>query len=218
MSSIVNANRKAIAAFGFAFTLYAVLAQSIISVETSMESGMTFLQASIRYISFLTILTNAAMCMVFLAALVRGQKWLSYFRKPQTRAIVAATITLVAFYYHFLIAPENPNAGMEKINDLLLHYVNPLLYVFWFVGFNRSGTLTYRKVLVMLVPIVVYFAYVMMRGEITGQYPYDIINAREFGYLAALKGAAIIATALILLNALYVAVDRSILVTKPSES
>lgn len=205
--------RRGLALIGFAFGLFALVAQAIISVGNYTEEGLNILQALVRHFSYLTTLTNWAIVFIYFAALVRGQRWLSIFRKPATRATAASMITLVAVYYHLVLSADSTAEGVGVITDILNHYLGPLIYLAWFILYNRTGTLEFKKAFIMLLPGLIYLAYILMRGEVVGEYPYGIVNAGDYGYLAVAKGTSLLVLAVFVLNLLYVALDRSILNT-----
>ncbi|MCB9994132.1 MAG: Pr6Pr family membrane protein [Hyphomicrobiaceae bacterium] len=202
--------KRTMALFGFAFGTFALVAQCSLSVQTYLGEGMDLVSAIVRYFTFLTIITNLGIVLIFLACLRPGSRWLRHFRTPHTRATAAAVITLVAVYYHFVLAAENHDTGVAKIDDVLFHYVEPALYIVWFLFFARSGTLKYRQALSMLVPATIYLAWVLARGAVTGMYPYDVVDVSKFGYLTVAKGVGLLFAAGILLNLFYIAVDRTV--------
>ncbi|MCC0024839.1 MAG: Pr6Pr family membrane protein [Hyphomicrobiaceae bacterium] len=201
--------KRTLALFGFAFGSFALIAQGIMSVNNYLGEGMSFLGALVRYLSFLTILTNASIVLIFLAGIRPSARWLRPFRAPFARATTAAVITLVAVYYHLVLAADNHEVGVGKVNDILFHYVQPALYLIWFFAFARSSSLRYPQALTMLVPPMVYLAWVLARGAVTGMYPYDVVDAGKFGYLTVAKGVGMLIAAGFILNLFYIAVDRT---------
>ena len=74
--------RKTVAAAGFAIGLIALVLQFFVIVLPAIDAGRGIIGSVVYYFSFFTILTNIGLVLIYLGALVRGQRWLSFFRKP----------------------------------------------------------------------------------------------------------------------------------------
>lgn len=205
-------HRRALALMGFAFGAFALVAQAWFSIGGSMESGLNGLQATVRFISHGSILANGGIVLVYLGAVLKGHRWLSPFRKPFTRSLLGAGITLVTLHYYFTFSDAAPLETMARIADYTLHYVCPAIYVIWLAAHNRTGTLRVSQAFSMLVPALIYIAYILMRGEVTADYPYQLLNARELGYSAVAQTVALAGLVLLALNVAFVAIDRAVLV------
>lgn len=210
--------RLTLAFFGFAFALFALVSQSVISIGADMETGFNFVQACINFISSLTILTTAAMVVLFFSAIVKGQRWLWFARKPITRSTLATMITIAAVYHHQILAPSDETQGIEKLLVIMLNYICPAIYLGWVIRFNRSGTLKFEQAIPMLIAPLCYVAYVLFRGEITWQYPYAVLNARNLGYYPTVQNIALLAIALLVLNIIYIIIDRAVIAGEKASS
>ncbi|MCB9994131.1 MAG: Pr6Pr family membrane protein [Hyphomicrobiaceae bacterium] len=202
--------RRITAWIGLVIGLAALVLQFTITIPASMESGRTALASVIFYFSFFTILTNIFVVLIYLGALVRGQRWLTPFRLPWVRGMAAASITLVMGFYALVLADLWQPEGLFWVCDVALHYVAPILYLAWFALWNRSGTLTYRHITRMLSYPVAYLIYVMFRGEIVGEYPYPVLDVQAHGYLQVAINVAGLLIVLVALCAAAVAIDRRV--------
>lgn len=180
-------------------------------VPASMADGKSLPSAIVYFFSFFTNLTNILLVLVYLGALVRGGRWLMVFRKPITRATAAATIVLVGLYYHFTLSGLYQIDGPLAVTVILMHYVAPILYVVWYVLWNRTGTLKWTAAPVMLAYPLVYLVFVLGRGALSGEYPYPTFDAGVLGYGAVAVNALTLLVYLAVLNAAAVAIDRSLL-------
>lgn len=203
--------RKPVAIAGFVIGFLALALQFSITIPASMQAGRSLPLSIIYFFSFFTILTNILLALIYAGAFVRGQSWLSLFRKPVTRATAAACITLVGGFYHFVLASLWQPEGLFWVCDMLLHYVAPIIYLIWFASWNRTGTLKFSKIPVMLVYPLVYLVYVLFRGEIVHEYPYPVLNALELGYGQVAINVLGLLVILSFLSALAVMIDRSLL-------
>ena len=208
--------RRLIAIAGLVVGLFALVVQFAIMVPASLANGRDIVSAIVYYFSFFTILTNTLLVLVYLGAVVRGQRWLMLFRKPVTRATAAATITLVGTYYHFALSGLYQVDGLLEVCIVIMHYVAPVLYLIWFAGWNRTGTLKWAAIPKMLVYPLVYLIFILLRGAVTGEYPYPSFDVAVLGYGPVAVTSAVLLVALIVFNAVAIAVDRSLLASKRS--
>lgn len=183
--------------------------QFAISIPAYMANGMSLPAALVQFFSFFTILTNLTITLVYLSDLV-GWTGLGWFRKPVTRAMMAGVMALVMIFYHVMLRPIWQPEGLFLVCDYLLHYVAPLLYMTWWTIIQRHGTLDYAAVPAMLVPPLVYLAYVMVRGAVTNAYPYPTLNASELGYGQVAINVVMVAVGLSILYLITIGIDRAL--------
>lgn len=157
--------------------------------------------------SFFTHLSNLGLVLVYLSALTdwRGLAWL---RHPVGRASMAGNITLVMVFFLFLLAPNFTFTGGLLVANYLLHYAAPLLYLVWWPAFIPHGTLRYLQIPMMLLPGLVYVILVLIRGAITAEYPYAILDANSAGYGGVAIGVMTILVSVAIFCTVLVAVDR----------
>jgi hypothetical protein len=130
----------------------------------------------VYYWTFLTNLSNGVLLLIYIADL-SGVRWLGWLRNPVTKTGMAGIMMLVMFFYHFMLAPTLPDLSpLLDLSNVLLHYVTPLLFLAWWVLFTPHGTLRSRDLPMMLVPGLVYVAYVQLRAPFAGEYPYTILD------------------------------------------
>ena len=208
--------RRLVAIAGLVIGLFALVAQFALMVPAKMASGSDPVSAVIYYFSFFTTLTNMLVVLIYLGAIVRGQRWLMLFRKPVTRATAAAAITLVGAYYHLMLAGLYQIEGLMAVCVFIMHYVAPVLYLVWFAAWNRSGTLQMNAIPAMLAYPLIYLIFILVRGAMTSDYPYPSfdIGALGFGPVAAMSAALMVV--LIAFSAVAITVDRSLLASKRS--
>lgn len=165
--------------------------------------------ALIWYVTYFTHLTNIGLVLVYLAVLTRW-RWLGWFTRPVTQALIGGHILLVMIYYHFMLAGLYPLEGAMLVATYLLHYVTPIWYLVWWGVFARHGSLAWRDIPWMLVPGLVYVAWALGRGAITGEYPYTILDPTTLGYVAVAIGIGTLVVAVVIFCAAMVGADKLI--------
>lgn len=187
----------------------ALLLQFAITIPLRLGNGDSIFGAAIFYFSFFTILTNLAVVVIYASELWPRQG-LSWFRSPVTRGMLAAAITLVMAFYHFILAETWEPQGFGLVADVALHYVAPIVYALWWVVFMRHGVLKWSGIPVMLLPPTLYLIYAMIRGAIVNEYPYPILEANRLGYGAVALNVLMVLAALTVLCAVAVGLDRAL--------
>jgi hypothetical protein len=165
--------------------------------------------ATVRYFSFFTILSNLLVAVVATSA-ATGGNWapLRFWRKPRVRGLAALCIAVTCLIYVTILAGQWRPQGPQLIADRALHYVLPLLYLFWWVVLLPHGTLVWRDALRWLWFPLVFFAWTLLRGAIVHEYPYAFIDVDHLGYGTALTNALMVGVVFVVLGLGLVAIDR----------
>lgn len=187
---------------------YTVIMPAVTVVSETNPVARSFPNALVYYFSFFTHLTNLGLVLVYLSEFVPGP-WVGWFRKPWARASMAAVIILVMLYYHFMLAPFLTDlTGAIVYTNILLHYVTPILYLLWWGIFSSHGTLRFAAIPLLLVPPLIYLGYILVRGAIVSEYPYDIIDVGKFGYGQVAINALVLTVAVAIFAAIVVGADK----------
>ena len=185
----------------------ALILQFTITMALRLNAGDSIVGAVLFYLSFFTIITNLALVLIYAAELRPG--WpLGWFREPVTQGMMAAAITLVMVFYHLILAETWDPQGLSLVCDVSLHYLTPIVYVFWWVAYTRHGALRWTDIPTMLLPPTIYLIWAMTRGAFVGEYPYPILEADRLGYgIVALNVVAVL-VGLTALCAIAIGADR----------
>jgi hypothetical protein len=101
---------------------------------------------------------------------------------PVLRTGVALYIVTAMIIYDIVQRPAWTPMGLQFVADLGLRYVVPLLYLFDWLFFVPKARLRPRHALLWLGFPFVYGLYSLVRGAITGWYPYPYLDAGHSGY------------------------------------
>lgn len=195
------------AAVGLLIGIAGLILQFALTIPASMEAGRNLFMSLIHFFSYFTIQTNLILVLVYGAAL-SSASILSLFRKPETRVMIAALITLVMVFYHFILAPTWAPEGMWKVADVILHYVTPLFYLVWFTVLRYTQGVRFAAIPWMVVYPIIYVAYVLVRGAVIGEYPYAIFDAAANGYAVVARDCAILLVGIVILLIIAIFVDK----------
>jgi hypothetical protein len=190
--------------FGLTVDWVAIL--PIMFVTETNPVARSFPDFFVYFWTYFTHLTNLGLVLTYVG-LLSGWRWLGWFRRPTTQAAIAAYITLVMAFFHFMLAPLYDFEGLLAIGNVVLHYVCPILYLAWWAAFAPHGALRYRDIPVMVIPGFVYVVWVLVRGLWANEYPYAILDAAKSGYGGVAIGVGIILVAIAIFSAILIWLD-----------
>ncbi|MEK0430655.1 MAG: hypothetical protein RL139_459 [Gemmatimonadota bacterium] len=145
----------------------------------------------VNYFGYFTILTNLLVALVLtVPAVAPAGRAGRFFSDLRTTWTASAGIVVVGVAYHLLLSAIYNPTGVEALTDLAFHYIVPVLYAAYWVAFTdvREARWT-RQVGALSVYPTAYFAYLVVRGQLIGTYPYFFVDVREIGLLAAFRNA-----------------------------
>ena len=200
--------RRALPLLGLLIGAGTLLTQFALTMSLSQANGRTLLGSVIFLFSFFTILSNllAAFCLAAFAFPRCGH--LAFFRKPRVATAIALYMLVVAAIYIAILEGLWVPTGLMRVLDTLLHYVMPALFLVFWAVFVPKGATRYADIPRFLAFPALYGAYVMLRGALTGEYPYPILDAGRLGYAAAFANMAAITMLFTVLGAVFVAADK----------
>lgn len=215
MVATLQKTRYGVAALGFALGLAAQITSLMVSVSHQLSEGKSFVAAVLHFLGFLTDLTNIWVILIYAAALFATSR-LEFFRSPLVQTSALATFMLVMLFQHFILKPtEAPLVGIDIYTDLANHYINPALYLIWWLLALPHKRLRPMALPVIMMPAVLYPVYVLIRGPILGEYPYRVIDVNLHGYAFVLAymvqvviGFAILCLLALAANALAFGVSK----------
>jgi hypothetical protein len=189
-----------------ALAWFAIVLQYALTIA---NSGAPVLEATVRYLSFFTILTN------ILVAVALTLPWLSprsqiglFFAKPSVRSAILTYIIIVAVIYHYLLAKLWDPQGWQYVADTIEHVVTPALYAIDWVLFVPKGTLRWRSAFVWLLYPLGYALYSLIHGAVTEFYPYPFLDVAEFGYRDILLNMGVLVLVFFGLALALILIDR----------
>ncbi|WLH91467.1 Pr6Pr family membrane protein [Pseudomonas sp. FP453] len=146
-------------------------------------SGASLLGGLVNFFSFFTVLTNTLAVVVLSYALVkRDSAAKRFFLAPKVSSGIAVSIAVVGLAYSLLLRHLWQPEGFQFIADELLHDVMPVLFLIYWWRCVPKGTLQLKHIGAWVIYPLVYFAYVLLRGHLLGQYQYPFIDVDTLGY------------------------------------
>ncbi|GAB4135571.1 MAG: Pr6Pr family membrane protein [Cyanobacteria bacterium J069] len=188
---------------------FALLLQLQVTINTSLGKGLTLWTAIARYFSYFTIENNILVALVFTAVALRSSSTAAkFFTKPRVQTAIAAYITIVGLVYHLLLRNIWNPQGWQLLADNVLHYVTPLFYILFWLAFVQKSTIHWKSLPSWLIYPVIYSVFTLVRGAITGWYPYPFINAAELGYARVLINTLFVFLGFAIISSIFMAIAR----------
>jgi hypothetical protein len=173
------------------------------STDASLLGGL------INFFSFFTVLTNTLVVVVLSYALVsRDSTAKRWFLTPAVTSGVAASIVVVSLAYNLLLRHLWSPTGFQFIADELLHDVMPVLFLIYWWRCVPKGRLRFKHIGAWVIYPLVYFAYVLLRGHLLGQYQYPFIDVATLGYPQVFVNAGGLLAGFVLIAVAVVGLDK----------
>jgi len=138
--------------------------------------------ATIRYLGYFTILTNILVGLAFTAPFLNpNSKIRAFFERQTVRAAIALYILVVAVVYWALLASIHNPVGLSAIANIGLHLVLPVLYIIDWLAFSSKGSMSFKSLPYWVAYPMAYGILNIIRGQLTGFYPYPFLNITELG-------------------------------------
>ena len=194
-----------------------VALQLYLSINLAMANGKTIFTGVIIFLSFFTILTNILVCLVLSYASPVSKpgskaksKLTKFFSEPLVASGVAVSIAMVGIIYHLLLRKIWNPQGLQLIADLALHYLMPTLFIIYWALFVKKASLRWFSSIIWCIYPIAYLCYSLVRGTITGSYPYPFIDVSTIGYQQALTNSAGLLVFFVVLGLVFVAAGKFI--------
>jgi hypothetical protein len=155
------------------------------------ELGASLLGGLVNFLSFFTVLTNTLAAVVLTWELTQRESAVRrWFLLPAVRSGIAVSIALVGLAYNLLLRHLWQPQGWQFIADELLHDVMPVLFIIYWGLWVPKGTLRLAHIGLWMIYPLVYFAYILLRGDLLAAYPYPFIDVASLGYPQVFINAA----------------------------
>ncbi|MCT3691361.1 Pr6Pr family membrane protein [Elizabethkingia anophelis] len=165
---------------------FAVIAQYYLVIENRTISVS---EATIRFFSFFTILTNILVALYFSIIFISGNKSVSLINAPGTLTFITIYITVVGLVYQVALRHLWHPQGMQRLVDELLHSVIPIFVVLFWYLYEAKKSLKFRQTIKWLTYPLIYFIYILVRGNQSGFYSYPFIDVSVLGFPAVIQNA-----------------------------
>jgi hypothetical protein len=184
-----------------------LITQTTLTVIAMMYDGKSLGTALIQVTGYFTLWTNALVAVVC-GLIVVGRLNQS---SKQGRLLVGGTayaIAMVGIVYQTLLASQWNPTGLWFFSDLGVHAVTPIAMTLFWLWAGATGQATWRDGLLWLVWPSFYVVHAMIRGVITGWFPYFFLDATEQGWPRTFVVVGVLLIVFAVAAQVYVALGR----------
>lgn len=181
---------------------FAVIAQYALMLNNSV---IAVGEATLRFFSYFTILTNIMVAVFFTAALFNA----SFTKRAGLLSAITVYIIIVGLVYQVALRHIWDPQGLQQWVDELLHSVIPLGTLLYWSLFEKKG-LRYSQIFAWSIYPLIYLLFTLVRGNISGFYPYPFVNVIEIGMQQTLINTLIILALFMALSFVFIFINRKV--------
>ena len=181
----------------------------IISIRFSTGINSPCIGGMASFLSFFTVDTNILVTVALAAAAIAGSSGIvRFFASPPVNATLAASIAIVGIGYSLLLRNLWNPTGLQFLADVVMHDVMPIVFlIYWWIWAAKKD-LRWTDVPLFCAYPLIYLAYAMLRGALSGIYPYPFIDVGQLGYARVCTNLMGCAAAFVVVSIAVVAVAR----------
>ena len=184
--------------------------QLAVSVNLLAPQGMDAWQTLSRMLAYFTILTNLIVAGYYTIRLLQPNSGDgTSLAQPAVGSAIAMYVTLVCVIVHLILRHLQVLTSNALIADTILHYVTPILFVIFWIGWVPKRRLQWRHALWWSLYPLAYFVYAMVRGAASDFYPYPFIDVAKLGFRRVAINAVLISAAFFVAGLALIALDRA---------
>ena len=133
----------------------------------------------LHFFSYFTVLSNVLVLVTSATLLRRPSRDGRVWRVVRASALTGITVTGVVHW--FFLRPLVQLSGWASVTDRILHLAVPALAVVGWLLFGPRPRVTGRVVLGSLALPLVWLAYTLAVGAVSGWYPYPFVDVDQLG-------------------------------------
>jgi len=212
-ASIQTAEKSSVTITFFLMLLvwFGLILQFCISMQAYLHDGLSLTSALVQFFSYFTIQVNILVGLSLIGLLLKPQNWLnSFFSRGYVFTGIVFYIIIVGLIYNTILRGIWRPTGLFRLADELLHLVNPLLFVAYWLICIPQQKLKWAQALNWLWYPFIYVIYALIRGALTNLYPYPFIDAGKFGYNKIMINSVVLLVVFLLLGLLLIFITRKL--------
>jgi hypothetical protein len=191
------------------FTWIVLITQlSIIGIIKGF-TGDSFFEAFINFLSFFPVETNLAVAMILTVPMVvKSGSVYDFFVSNGVRAMVVVYSFMVVMIFDLVLQDLWEAEGMQFLLNYLMHKVIPIFYIIYWFNDRPRAHLKYSFSIPWLIAPVIYLTATLIRGHLTGYYPYPFIDVDRIGMATVLYNSVGMLFLFWLASILLIWIDR----------
>lgn len=199
-------NERAYSILGAVISWLALIVQLyLLLLSRTMSVPATLL----HFFSFFTIQSNLMAAFGFsLLALGKAPHGDGVFSKTSIATAIVVYIGVVGIVYNLVLRYLWHPQGLHKIVDELLHVLNPLIVLLFWIKFIPKDQLKWDYAFKWLFYPFLYVVFILIRGSVTQLYPYPFVDLTILPLSKVLVNALILSSLFYFLGLLLIALGK----------
>lgn len=190
---------------------FSLTLQFVLMMTNAESQDVALTERIVRFFSFFTIQSNILVAFTTTAtAFFPDTKLGSFFTWPSTQTAVASYIAIVGIIYSLLLRSVWEPQGLYAVADHLLHDIIPVVFIVYWLIFTLKKDLTWIHPVKWLIFPFSYIVYSLIRGAFVDWYPYHFADVKQLGYPSALRNAAFVLMAFLVVGIVFTAVGKTL--------
>lgn len=173
-------------------------------VSAGLMAGQSPLAVAWQMLAYFTVLANAATLILLARAATTGRIG------AKTAAAMTVVMGVVGIGYHALLAGIWAHQGLAWWADQGLHTAVPLLVGLWWLTLAPKAGLVGRDAFKWLIWPIGYAAYALVRGFVSGFYPYPFMDVSKLGLAQSLLNVGVLGLCFVMLGLVLIGIARVI--------
>jgi hypothetical protein len=159
-----------------------LILQFYLSLNLAIVNGRGIGWGVFVYFGYFTILSNILATLTVTLPLISQNSFLGRsFQKPGVISMVTTAMTIVGIVYALVLRQIWKPEGLQLATDISLHDVMPILIlIYWWLTVPK-GSVGWKDIPRWTIYPVGYLLYILVRGKITGVYPYPFLEVGKLG-------------------------------------
>ena len=188
--------------------IVAIVAAVALAAQWQVSSGLmadaNTLAVAWRMLGYFTVLGNLATLYIMTIVALTGEM------QARRAAAIAVVLTVIGLGYHILLAGIWAHQGLAWWADQGLHTAVPLLTVLWWAAFAPKSGLAWHDSLRWLIWPILYAGYAIVRGLVSGFYPYPFMDVTALGSGQVGLNVAGLGAAFVSIGVIYVSATKAV--------
>lgn len=199
---------RIVAAAGALIGFFGLALQYGLIYVDMIGDGATPVEATWRYFVYFTILTNVFVTLVMARAAWKADSLVG-LNAPRVEVMAVTSIVFVGIVYNVLLASRWDPQGWQKVADVTVHDVVPVVFVLFWV-LRPHGALKWKDAAFAALWPLAYAVYGLSRGAFDGYYPYFFMNPATGSWGQIAFNLAGLVSAFMLGALLLIGISRSV--------
>ncbi|SEN78992.1 hypothetical protein SAMN05192574_104154 [Mucilaginibacter gossypiicola] len=188
---------------------FSLILQIAIAIPNYLKTGRSLAGTLVQLFSYFTILSNLLAVICLTAVLFNtNMRIRKYFLQSRIFTAIALYITIVGLVYNLVLRHLWNPEGLSRLADELLHSVNPVLFVFYWLVYVPKANLKWTQALKWLWFPFIYSVYIFIRGIISHLYPYPFLDIDALGLSRVAINSLLMLIAFLFFGFLFVWINR----------